>query len=81
MMAVQVQQAGTSIGDDMTSTVDFGWWMIPFAITLATFGLAAFSSRDMGNDTYGAGAVISLGFYMAASVISLLAWLIWALVA
>lgn len=65
----------------MTFTVEFGWWILPTAITSASLGFAAFCSRDMGNDQFGAGAVISFGFYMMALVCSLAAWLIWALVA
>jgi hypothetical protein len=65
----------------MTVTIDFGWWLVPAAITLACFGYAAFMSRDMGNDRFGAGAVISFGFYMMAAVVSLLSWLIWSLLA
>ncbi|WPE22482.1 hypothetical protein [Shinella zoogloeoides] len=65
----------------MTFTVEFGWWLIPALITLLAFGAAAFMSRDMGNDRFGAGAVISFGFYLMAAVASLLAWLVWALLA
>lgn len=63
----------------MTFTLEFGWWIIPTAITVLTFGYAALMSRDMGNDRFGAGAVITFGFYLLASVASLLAWLIWSL--
>lgn len=63
----------------MTFTVEFSWWVVPTAVTLLAIGLAAFMSRDMGNDRFGAGAVIALGFYLMAAVASLLSWLIWAL--
>ncbi|KRA63107.1 hypothetical protein [Rhizobium sp. Root651] len=65
----------------MTFTIEFGWWIVPAIVTILSLGWAAFISRDTGNDQYGPGAVISLGFYLAASVASLLAWLIWALAA
>lgn len=65
----------------MTFTIEFGWWIIPAVITFLTFGYAAFMSRQEGTDRYGVAAIISLGFYLVASVISLLAWLIWALAA
>lgn len=65
----------------MTFTVEFGWWTLPTVITVMSLGLAAFCSRDMGNDQFGAGAVIALGFYLMALVVSLAAWLIWSLVA
>jgi hypothetical protein len=65
----------------MEITIGFGWWLIPAVITLLSFGISAFMSRDLGNDRFGAGAVIALGFYLMAAVVSLLAWLIWALLA
>ncbi|UXS69176.1 hypothetical protein FY145_01125 [Agrobacterium tumefaciens] len=65
----------------MTIAIGFGWWVVPALITVLTFGYAAFMSRDMGNDRFGAGAVIAFGFYLLASVASLLAWLIWSLAA
>jgi len=65
----------------MELTITFGWWLIPAVITLLSFGTVTFMSRDMGNDQYGAGAVIAAGFYLLAAVVSLLAWLIWALFA
>jgi len=63
----------------MQFTIELGWWLVPAVITLVCFGAAAFASRDMGNDQYGAGAVISFGFYLAACVVSLAVWLIWSL--
>jgi hypothetical protein len=65
----------------MTVTIGLGWWLIPAAITLLCFGYAAFMARDMGNDRFGAGAIIAFVFYMMASVVSLTAWLVWAVVA
>jgi len=60
-------------------TIELGWWIAPVVVTIATFGSAAFVSRDMGNDQYGAGAIVAFGFYMAAAVGSLISWLLWAL--
>ncbi|KAA3527062.1 hypothetical protein GOZ96_04815 [Agrobacterium vitis] len=65
----------------MTFTIGFGWWIVPAVITLLAFGYAAFMSREEGNDQYGVAAIISLGFYLMAAVVSLLAWLIWSLAA
>lgn len=65
----------------MEFTVTFGWWLIPAVITLLSFVGAAFVARDIGNDPYGAGGFIALGFHLIAAVASLLAWLIWALFA
>lgn len=63
----------------MFITLSLGWWMIPAAVTALSFGAAAYVCRDMGDDRFGVAAVISAGFYLAATVLSLLAWLIWAL--
>lgn len=63
----------------MTITIGFGWWIAPAVITIICFGYAAFMGRDMGNDRFGAGAVITFGFYLMAAVISLFAWLVWSL--
>lgn len=63
----------------MSVTIEFGWWVLPAVVTLMAFGLAAYSSRNLGKDQYGVGAYISLGFYLVASVFSLLAWLAWSL--
>ena len=65
----------------MEITIGFGWWLIPAVITLLSLGTSAFMSRDLGDDRFGAGAVIAFGFYLMAAVVSLLAWLIWALLA
>lgn len=65
----------------MTFTVELGWWLVPAVITLLAFGTAAFMSRDMGDDRFGVGAVISFGFHLMAAVASLLAWLVWSLFA
>lgn len=65
----------------MTITLGFGWWLLPTAITLASFVTVGFMSRDLGNDRFGAGAVVAFLFYLIAAVVSLLAWLIWAVLA
>ena len=65
----------------MTIIIGLGWWLVPAVVTLLSFGAAVFMSRDMGDDRFGAGAVIAFGFYMMAAVVSLVAWLVWALFA
>lgn len=65
----------------MELTITFGWWLIPAVITLLSFGAVTFMSRDAGSDQSGAGSIIAAGFYLLAAVVSLLAWLIWALFA
>lgn len=66
----------------MTFTVEFGWWLLPLAVTIAAFSLAAFMNRDEGSHgDYAAigNAFVALIIYGAAMIASLLAWLIWAL--
>lgn len=65
----------------MSYTITMGWWVVPSIITIMSLGAAAFMSSDMGNDQYGAGAVIAFVFYLIAGIVSLLAWLIWAVLA
>lgn len=65
----------------MSYTITMGWWVVPAIITIISLGTAAFVSRDMGNDQYGAGAVIALVFYLMAVAVSLIAWLVWAALA
>ncbi|MQY48206.1 hypothetical protein GAO09_19410 [Rhizobiales bacterium RZME27] len=65
----------------MTITISLGWWMVPTAIMIVAFSLAAYADRDNSPGPYGAGAFISLIIYGAGLVATLIAWLIWALVA
>ncbi|ASY64469.1 hypothetical protein SJ05684_c30450 [Sinorhizobium sojae CCBAU 05684] len=68
----------------MELTVTFGWWLLPLAVTLLSFG---FSLVRVGkSEPYGdygmIGQALAFAFMMALSLIaSLVAWLIWALVA
>lgn len=63
----------------MTFTLAFGWWLVPFIITVVSLGWAWWISRDSGPGNYGAGAVIEMMFFLGALVLSLLSWLVWAL--
>lgn len=65
----------------MTLTISIGWWIAPMVVTLICFGWATFVGMTDEPDQYGVGSIIALGFYMAVAVVSLLAWLIWALLA
>lgn len=60
----------------MTMTVSFGWWLLPAAVTIASYLWAWLSNRgsrpSFGDD------VIALILYGAATIASLVAWLIWA---
>lgn len=68
----------------MTFTITFGWWLAPLSVTAFAFSLAAFMCRDderHGDYSAIAGAFVSLVIYGAASIVSLIAWLVWALAA
>lgn len=53
------------------------WFAV--AVTFCALFVAA-SKQPRGGD-YGTGHLIGCGFFMIAAIVSLLAWLIWALVA
>jgi hypothetical protein len=61
-------------------SVTIGSWGIPLLVTIAAFGWAAFASRDYGGSGYGAD-IGCLIYAAAAVIISLIAWLAWALIA
>ncbi len=58
-------------------TIELGWWLAPLVITLAAFGWATFMSRPSSSPSYG-DAVVGMFFFGAASIVSLIAWLVWA---
>ena len=63
-------------------TIQFGWWMIPAAITIVTFLWAVLFHRIAGSLSTGFIAVwvfVDL-FYYAALVLSLGAWLLYAVI-
>lgn len=65
----------------MTFTITMGWWLVPLAITVATFGGFAVWSISQppasGYDSIGAGIAAAMVFLLA-TVVSLVAWLVWA---
>tara|TARA_Y100001933_G_C18936421_1_gene537598 strand:- start:202 stop:408 length:207 start_codon:yes stop_codon:yes gene_type:complete len=66
----------------MAFTVDFGWWLLPLAITLAAFGrLWVWSAQQPPSSGYGAiGTVMAHAFLFAiALIVSLVAWLVYAI--
>ncbi|WP_320194975.1 hypothetical protein RMR10_011975 [Agrobacterium rosae] len=68
----------------MSFTLELGWWIAPTAITIAAFAIAAYMGRDEGgHGDYAAigNAFVGLVVYGAALVLSLIAWLIWAIAA
>lgn len=68
----------------MTFTIEFGWWLLPMAVTVGMFVVALRMNReaDFGGGYFGEGAsaMFSLINYLLVWVLpSLVAWLIWAL--
>jgi hypothetical protein len=67
----------------MAMTVTLGWWFLPVTITFAAFSVAAYMCRDEGSHgDYAAigNAMVALVVYGAALIVSLMAWLVWAVV-
>lgn len=64
-------------------TIVIGWWAVPLLITLGSLGTVWFWDRAQppshGYGAAGAGVISALAFG-AALILSLVAWLIWALV-
>lgn len=66
----------------MTIEIQFGWWLIPAAITIAAFTASNIASQKLigpprSSDFFGEAARIV--FHLIATVIALAAWLIWSL--
>lgn len=68
----------------MTFQLHLGWWLLPFAVTIAAFVWRYWVHKD-DQPSYGYGRIgAGLGELLtlaAALIVSLVAWLIWALVA
>lgn len=67
----------------MTLSTQLGWWLVPFAVTVLsiTFVSRRLDKRDpkgYGQDPIGT-AIILLLVFGCAAIVSLAAWLIWAL--
>lgn len=76
--------AGFFMESVMTFTIDFGWWLLPLVVTLFAFGAASFMCRDEGSHgDYAAigNAMVALVAYGSALIVSMAAWLLWALLA
>lgn len=56
-------------------TVHIGWWAIPALITLATLVWGLWPDRSVGYGT----AIVGAFQLMVGIIVSLTAWLIWAL--
>ncbi len=67
----------------MTFTLTAGWWLLPLAATIAAFWRASHLDREdtAGRGDYGFAAFVSAIYYGCALILSLAAWLAWALLA
>ncbi len=63
----------------MDITITIGWWLVPTVGTLSAFLCARFWSPQPRAGLAGsAGAFISLLLYCVAAILSLILWLVWA---
>jgi hypothetical protein len=62
-------------------TIELGWWLAPLAITLTSFFLAERSSPKSSGRDYGSigDGLVGMFYHLLAALLSLSAWLIWAL--
>ncbi len=62
-------------------TITIGIWVLPLIVTIVAFLVANYSIPESHGDYGGIGAGLVGVIYLAgAAVVSLLAWLLWALV-
>jgi hypothetical protein len=65
----------------MNMTVTFGWWVIPLAITLGTMSWAILTPGAPMRGDYSFPDPMPAIRFAGALIVSLVAWLIWALAA
>lgn len=68
----------------MTFTIAFGWWLAPLLITLGSYGYSVWrliSNRSPGDYGHIGQALALLVMLCASTIVSLVAWLAWALFA
>lgn len=66
----------------MSVTIEWGWWLLPFTITVTTFIAATAMNRNAGGGAWSGGldAIGSLICYLTlCGVPSLIAWLLWSI--
>lgn len=56
----------------MSMTINFGWWLVPLAITIASFVLAVWVLDD---ESLAMGGIFITA--PAAIIVSLIAWVVW----
>ncbi len=64
----------------MAMTITFGWWLIPLALTLLFFSIAI-CKFERGRGDYSFPEVWNGILLLIAAIPSLIAWLLWALIA
>jgi len=62
----------------MDITITFGWWLLPLAVTVLSYGVAI-SKFSYGGGDYSFPEVGNAILLIVATIPALLAWLIWAL--
>jgi hypothetical protein len=60
----------------MNATINFGWWLLPAAITIALLWWASLNKSPP--DRWGMNHFFDAVLYLLALIPSLIAWLIWA---
>jgi len=63
-------------------TIEFGWWILPLAVTITAFVIAYRASPETRPSNYLPDVVspmIGFGMTLVAAIVSLVAWLVWAL--
>lgn len=66
----------------MTVSLTFGWWLAPLLVTVISFAWAYLRCMVEGSGGFmPAGVLLAMLLFPLAAVLSLIAWLIWALVA
>jgi hypothetical protein len=68
----------------MGLTIEFGWWLAPLAVTAGSFAWASWKCKGIARGTGGGylpdmTGLVELFYWVPAIVVSLVAWLIWAL--
>lgn len=63
----------------MTVTIEWGWWLLPFAITIGTFIAARVMNHEAGHGGLGDVFFSAVNYLIVCVVPSLVAWLVWSI--
>lgn len=63
----------------MTLTIELSWWAVPAFVTLVSMGWAFLTKPEVTGGYFGSMDLMPAVRFVAAIVISLASWLIWAL--